>query len=56
MMTIACRCTQCSILLEHPMAEFYHDLDGAIEQAKKNNSERIPLMCAKCTQEYLDGQ
>jgi len=56
LMTIACRCIQCSVLLEHPLEEFYLDLEGAVEQAKKNKSQRIPLMCPKCTAEYLHGQ
>jgi hypothetical protein len=38
--------------LEHPLQEFYDDLAGAIEVAEKRGSKRIPLMCAKCTQDF----
>jgi hypothetical protein len=55
MLMIVCRCAQCSTLLEHPLQEFYHDLDCAIEEAKKRNSRNIPLMCARCTEKYPDG-
>lgn len=54
MLTIACRCVYCSTLLEHPLGEFYEDLKGAIEEAEKRHSERIPLVCPECTKEYLD--
>jgi len=55
MIVILCRCTNCSTLLEHPLQEFYYDLDGALEEAKKRNSRAIPLMCAPCTVKYPDG-
>ena len=51
-MNIASRCYYCSIELEHPLEEFYHDLEGAIEEAKKRGSARIPLTCPKCAEDY----
>jgi hypothetical protein len=42
--------------LEHPLQEFYDDLHGAIEQAQKRRSNRIPLMCARCTQDFFDKE
>jgi hypothetical protein len=55
-MIIACRCVTCSTLLEHPLEEFYLDLDGALEVARKRRSKRIPLMCGKCTQAFYDRE
>jgi hypothetical protein len=55
-MMIAARCVKCSTLLEHPLQEFYFDLQGALEVARKRGSVRIPLMCAKCTQTFYDKE
>ena len=50
---VVMRCAKCSVLLEHPLEEFQHDFEGAIEEARKRQSRSIPMTCAKCASEML---